>query len=180
MPVSAFTGYEDGTMTNGAAAYEKRGIANFVPMWNAEQCIQCNQCAFVCPHAVIRPFLATEEEMAAAPEGTVTLNAMGKGLEGLKYSIQISTLDCTGCEVCVNTCPGKKDKATGENVKALKMVPIDEAIKANQAKQAKYFFNHVTYKDNLVDKMANPKNSQFAQPSRTPTLYSLIYSPKAT
>ena len=164
LPVSAFTGYEDGTMTNGAAAYEKRGIANFVPMWNAEQCIQCNQCAFVCPHAVIRPFLATEEEMAAAPEGTVTLNAMGKGLEGLKYTIQISTLDCTGCEVCVNTCPGKKDKATGENVKALKMVPIDEAIKANQAKQAKYFFNHVTYKDNLVDKMANPKNSQFAQP----------------
>ena len=164
LPVSAFTGYEDGTMVNGAAAYEKRGIANFVPMWDAEQCIQCNQCAFVCPHAVIRPFLATEEEMANAPEGTATLNAMGKGLEGLKYSIQISTLDCTGCEVCVNACPGKKDKATGENVKALKMVPIDEAVNAGQAQKAKYFFNHVTYKDNLVDKMANPKNSQFAQP----------------
>ena len=158
LPVSAFNGYEDGTMPNGAAAHEKRGTANFVPTWIAENCIQCNQCSFVCPHAVIRPFLATEEEMANAPEGTVVINPIGKGFEGLKYSIQISTLDCTGCEVCVNTCPGKK----GE--KALKMVPIAEALEAKQEKQAKYFFNNVSYKDFLVDKMANPKNSQFAQP----------------
>ena len=96
--------------------------------------------------------------MANAPEGTVVLPAIGKGLEGLKYSIQISTLDCTGCEVCVNTCPGKK----GE--KALKMVPIETATQAGQAAQAKYFFENVSYKDNLVDKMSNPKNSQFAQP----------------
>ena len=158
LPVSAFNGYEDGTMPNGAAAHEKRGTANFVPTWISENCIQCNQCAFVCPHAVIRPFLATEEEMANAPEGTVVINPIGKGFEGLKYSIQISTLDCTGCEVCVNTCPGKK----GE--KALKMVPIAEALEAKQEQHAKYFFDEVTYKDNLVDKMANPKNSQFAQP----------------
>ena len=158
LPVSAFNGYEDGTLPSGTAAWEKRGIANFVPQWDSENCIQCNQCAFACPHAVVRPFLATEEEMANAPEGTVVLPAIGKGLEGLKYSIQISTLDCTGCEVCVNTCPGKK------GVKALKMVPIETAVNAGQVAQSKYFFENVSYKDSLVDKMANPKNSQFAQP----------------
>ncbi len=158
LPVSAFNGYEDGTLPAGTAAWEKRGIANFVPQWDSENCIQCNQCAFACPHAVVRPFLATEEEMANAPEGTVVLPAIGKGLEGLKYTIQISTLDCTGCEVCVNTCPGKK------GVKALKMVPIQTATEAGQAEEAKYFFENVSYKDSLVDKMANPKNSQFAQP----------------
>ena len=158
LPVSAFKGYEDGTLPAGTAAWEKRGIANFVPQWDSENCIQCNQCAFACPHAVVRPFLATEEEMANAPEGTVVLPAIGKGFEGLKYSIQISTLDCTGCEVCVNTCPGKK------GVKALKMVPIETAVQAGQTEQSKYFFENVSYKDNLVDKMANPKNSQFAQP----------------
>ena len=158
LPVSAFNGYEDGTLPAGTAAWEKRGIANFVPEWDPENCIQCNQCAFACPHAVVRPFLATEEEMANAPEGTIVLPAIGKGLEGLKYSIQISTLDCTGCEVCVNTCPGKK------GVKALKMVPIQNATEAGQADQAKYFFENVSYKDSLVDKTANPKNSQFAQP----------------
>lgn len=158
LPVSAFTGYEDGTMPNGSAAYEKRGTANFVPMWIPDNCIQCNQCSFVCPHAVVRPFLVSEEEVKKAPEGTLYLTPTGKGLEGLKYSLQISTLDCTGCEVCVNTCPGKK----GE--KALKMVPISEALEKGQAEKAKYFFDEVTYKDYLVDKMANPKNSQFAQP----------------
>ena len=158
LPVSAFNGYEDGTMPNGSAAYEKRGIANFVPMWNPENCIQCNQCAFVCPHAVVRPFLVNAEEAANAPESTAYLAPTGKGFEGLQYALQISTLDCTGCEVCVNTCPGKK----GE--KALKMVPISDAIEAGQAVEAKYFFENVSYKDNLVDKMANPKNSQFAQP----------------
>ena len=157
LPVSAFTGYEDGTMPNGSAAYEKRGTANFVPQWNPNNCIQCNQCAFVCPHAVIRPFLATEEEMANAPKGVKTLNPIGKGLEGLKYTLQISTLDCTGCEVCVNQCPAPKGKA-------LTMVPIEDAIKAKQAVQSAYFFNEVTYKDNLVDKFSNAKNSQFAQP----------------
>jgi len=164
LPVSAFNGFEDGTMAAGAAAWEKRGTANFVPEWNAENCIQCNQCSFACPHAVVRPFLADDKEMANAPEGVKTLNAIGKEVAGLKYSIQISTLDCTGCEVCVNTCPGKKDPATGENVKALKMVPIEKALEDHQEVYSEYFFNNVSYKDNLVDKMANAKNSQFAQP----------------
>lgn len=158
LPISAFNGYEDGTMPNGTSAYEKRGSANFVPMWNPENCIQCNQCSFVCPHAVVRPFLVNAEEAKNAPEGVQYLAPTGKGFEGLQYTLQISTLDCTGCEVCVNTCPGKK----GE--KALKMVPISDALEAGQAVNAKYFFDNVTYKENLVDKMANPKNSQFAQP----------------
>lgn len=156
LPVSAFVDYADGTMPNGTSAYEKRGIANFVPEWIKENCIQCNQCAFVCPHAVIRPFLATAEEAAKAPSATQSIKPIGKGLEGLTYSIQISTLDCTGCEVCVNQCPSKE--------KALKMVPIEEAIEAKQAEVSKYFFEEVTYKENLLDKFANPKNSQFAQP----------------
>ncbi len=157
LPVSAFLGYEDGTMDNGSSAYEKRGIANFVPKWLDENCIQCNQCAFVCPHAVIRPFLVTEEEEANMPKDTTLLNPIGKGLEGLKYRIQISTLDCTGCEVCVKACPGKK------GVKALEMSPIAEEIEAGEAVKADYFFNSVTYKDNILG-TNNVKNSQFAQP----------------
>ena len=157
LPVSAFTGYEDGTLPSGTAQYEKRGVANFVPKWNPENCIQCNQCAFVCPHAVVRPFLATAEEMANAPEGSKGLKAIGKGLEGLTYSLQISVLDCTGCEVCVNQCPAPKGKA-------LSMVPLEEAIKEGEQAQSEYFFNNVSYKDALVDKFSNAKNSQFAQP----------------
>ena len=155
LPVSAFEGYEDGTMDNGGTAYEKRGIANYVPKWMDENCIQCNQCAFACPHAVIRPFLLTEEEMANAPEGLKTLDARGKGLEGLAYKIQISTLDCTGCGVCVEVCPAK--------TKALAMSPIHEEIEKGEIKNSEYLFNEVTYKDNLVGKN-NAKNSQFAKP----------------
>ena len=155
LPVSAFTGYEDGTMDNGGTAYEKRGIANYVPEWIDDNCIQCNQCAFACPHAVIRPFLLTEEEMSNAPEGLTTLDARGKGLEGLKYKIQISTLDCTGCGVCVEVCPAK--------TKALAMAPIGEEIEKGEIKNSEYLFNDVTYKDDLVGK-TNAKNSQFAKP----------------
>lgn len=158
LPVSTFLNYDDGTMENGSAAYEKRYIASFVPTWNKDNCIQCNQCSFVCPHAVIRPFLATEEEASNAPQNSEMLDAVGKGLEGLKYSIQISIADCTGCGVCVNVCPGKR----GE--KALSMTDIDSEIHAGKDKVAEYFFNNVTYKDNLIDKTASPKNSQFAQP----------------
>jgi len=158
LPVSAFDGFEDGTMDNGSTAYEKRYIAAFVPKWIKENCIQCNQCSFVCPHAVIRPFLSTEEEVSKAPENAEYLAAQGKGFEGLKFSIVVSIPDCTGCEVCVNTCPGKK----GE--KALAMMPIDEAIHEGRDKISDYFFNNVTYKSDLVDIAANPKNSQFAQP----------------
>lgn len=158
LKVSDFAGYEDGTMVPGTSAYEKRAIANFVPEWIADNCIQCNQCAFVCPHAVIRPFLATQEELAGAPAETVTLKANGKGLEGLAYSIQISTYDCTGCEVCVTQCPGNR------NGKALRMVPIQDMFDAKQDVVNKYHIERVSYKDKLIDKFANPKNSQFAQP----------------
>lgn len=157
LPVSAFVDYADGTMPNGTAAYEKRGIANFVPKWIEENCIQCNQCAYVCPHAVIRPFLVTEAEKEQAPEGTRTLKAIGKGLDGLEYCIQVSTLDCTGCEVCAHICPGKKGN------KALVMVPISEELEAGQVDRAEYFFNNVTYKDDLMPK-TTVKGSQFAQP----------------
>ncbi|MFW5842019.1 MAG: pyruvate:ferredoxin (flavodoxin) oxidoreductase [Bacillota bacterium] len=156
LPVSAFEDYFDGTMLQGSTAYEKRGIANYVPEWIDDNCIQCNQCAFACPHGVIRPFLLTDEEMENAPEGLKTLDAKGKGLEDLKYKIQISTLDCTGCGVCVQVCPAKPDKA-------LKMSPIGEEIEKGEAKNAEYLFNEVSYKDNLVQK-TNAKNSQFAKP----------------
>ena len=158
LPVSAFLGYEDGTMTNGAAAYEKRYVASFVPVWNPDNCIQCNQCSFACPHAVIRPFLVTAEEEAKGPKEAKYITPMGKGLEGLKYTMQISVADCTGCGVCVNQCPGKK----GE--KALSMKPIDEALATKDDKISEYFFENVTYKTDLVDITANAKNSQFAQP----------------
>ena len=164
LPVSTFEGFEDGTMTNGSAAYEKRYTATFVPVWDSEQCIQCNQCAFACPHAVIRPFLVTPEEQAKAPKDAKYLVPNGKGFEGLKFTLQISVPDCTGCEVCVNTCPGKKDKETGEVKKALHMVNIDEVIEAKQDKTATYFFENVSYKTDLVDITASAKNSQFAQP----------------
>jgi pyruvate-ferredoxin/flavodoxin oxidoreductase len=156
LPVSSFEDYYDGTMVNGSTAYEKRGIANYVPEWIDDNCIQCNQCAFACPHGVIRPFLLTEEEMANAPEGIKTLDARGKGLEGLKYKIQISTLDCTGCGVCVQVCPAKPEKA-------LQMSPIGTEIEKGEVQNASYLFNEVSYKDNLVQK-TTAKNSQFAKP----------------
>jgi len=155
IPVSAFEPYADGTMENGSTNYEKRGVANYVPKWIEDNCIQCNQCSFSCPHAVIRPFLLTEEEMKNAPEGLTTLAPKGKGLEGLQYKIQISTLDCTGCGVCVQVCPAKD--------KALEMSPIHDEIEKGEVKNAEYLFENVSYKDNLVQKN-NAKNSQFAKP----------------
>ena len=158
LPVSTFEKYDDGTMSSGTTDFEKRYIASFVSSWNPDNCIQCNQCSFVCPHAVIRPFLATEEELANAPEGTVTLKANGKGFDGLQYAIQVSIADCTGCGVCINQCPGKK----GE--KALSFAPIEEEVEKGKQEIARYFYENVTYKDDLIDKMQSPKNSQFAQP----------------
>lgn len=154
LPVSKFVGYEDGTFEHGTSQYEKRGIAVHVPEWQSENCIQCNQCAYVCPHAAIRPFLLNESEVAVAPEGTVTIDAAPKKqFEGLQFRIQVSTLDCTGCGNCVDVCPSK--------TKALQMTSTD----SQQAEVARwdYMDKNVTYKE-VVDKFKTVKNTQFAQP----------------
>ena len=153
LPVSAFLGREDGTWDAGTAAYEKRGIAVNVPQWLSENCIQCNQCAYVCPHAVIRPFLLTDEEVAAAPEGMTTLQGVG-ATKAYKFRIQISPLDCTGCSNCADVCPAP--------TKALVMKPLESQL--DQEKYWDYLTKHVGYKDTVVDKTKTVKNSQFAQP----------------
>ncbi len=120
IPVSVFSGNSDGIMPVGTARYEKRGVADNVPVWDADKCIGCNRCSLVCPHAAIRPFLFTDEEAAAAPESCVTKKAAGKGFEGYSYRIQVNVLDCQGCSSCVNVCPAKG--------KALSMVPLDNVL----------------------------------------------------
>ena len=120
LPVSAFQKYTDGIMPTDTARFEKRGVADNVPVWDPDKCIGCNRCSLVCPHAAIRPFLFTEEEATAAPESCVTKKAVGKGFEGLKYRIQVDVLDCQGCGSCANVCPSKD--------KALKMVPLDDVL----------------------------------------------------
>ena len=155
LPVSAFLGIEDGQIPNGTTAYEKRGIAEEVSTWISENCIQCNQCAYACPHACIRPILATEEEVKNAPVEANWVDARGKGLEGLKYRIQVSVLDCTGCGVCINTCPAK--------TKALQYTPLKDNVERKEHVLADYCYNEVTYKDNLLDKNTY-KNVMFAQP----------------
>ena len=155
LPVSTFAGSEDGQFPLGTAAYEKRGIAVNVPEWQVENCIQCNQCAYVCPHAAIRPFLMTEEEVAAAPEGTETKTATpAKVFGGLNFRIQVSPLDCTGCGNCADVCPSK--------VKSLVMKPLA----TQQAEVGRWDFmdKKVTVKETVVDKTKSVKNSQFAQP----------------
>jgi pyruvate-ferredoxin/flavodoxin oxidoreductase len=154
LKVSAFLGREDGTFPSGTTAYEKRGVAINVPEWIHENCIQCNQCAFVCPHACIRPFLMTEEELKNAPEGTIALEIKGKGYEGLKYTLQLSPLDCTGCGVCVDVCPSK--------VKSLEMKPLDSQL--DEIKRWEYISENVTYKTENIEIEKSVKNSQFAQP----------------
>lgn len=154
LPVSAFLGREDGTWNAGTAAYEKRGIAVNVPEWKSENCIQCNQCAFVCPHACIRPFLISQEEMAALPAGTPTLKAIPKTFDGLQFRIQLSPLDCTGCGNCADVCPAK--------TKALVMEPLEGQM--GQQDLWNVITKNVTYKDTIAPKEQNIKNSQYAQP----------------
>ena len=154
LPVSAFKGREDGTWMQGTAYYEKRGVATFVPEWNMDNCIQCNQCAYVCPHAAIRPFVLDEEEQKGA--NFPQLKAQGKTFAGMNFRIQVDVLDCTGCSNCVDVCPGKK----GE--KALGMKHLETQM--DQVPNWNYCVDHVKTKQHLVDTKANAKNSQFATP----------------
>jgi pyruvate-ferredoxin/flavodoxin oxidoreductase len=153
LKVSAFKGREDGTFPSGTTQYEKRGIAVNVPEWISENCIQCNQCSYVCPHACIRPFLLNDTEMKGA-DGMVTLKTNGKGFEGLQYRIQVSPLDCTGCGVCAEVCPSKE--------KSLVMKPLES--QAAEIGHWEYVSANVTYKDQLVEIDKSVKNSQFARP----------------
>jgi pyruvate-ferredoxin/flavodoxin oxidoreductase len=155
LPVSAFKGREDGTWEQGTSKYEKRGIASFVPVWNSENCIQCNQCAYVCPHAVIRPFILDEAEQAKAPF-TEMLKTNGKQFAGTTFRIQVDVLDCTGCGNCAEVCPGNKGN------KALDMKHIDSQY-ANQDNW-EFCIDNVKSKQHLVDVKANVKNSQLATP----------------
>lgn len=152
-------GTVDGTWQSGTAAYEKRGIAAFVPSWNAENCIQCNKCSYVCPHAVIRPFVLDEQEKAGFDDTTISVIAP-KELKGMEFRIQVSELDCTGCSNCADVCPGKK----GE--KALTMKPFNAASKETEHNSAQwqYLTKQVKSKQKLVNTRMNVKNSQFAQP----------------
>ena len=155
LPVSAFKPYVDGTTPSGAAAYEKRGIAVNIPVWQPENCIQCNRCSYVCPHAVIRPVAMTADEAAAAPEGMKTLELTG--MKEYRFSMTVSALDCTGCGSCANVCPGKK------GAKALVMAGLEE-----NAGSQKYFDYGVTLpvKEDVIAKFKETtvKGSQFKQP----------------
>ena len=155
LPVSTFTDYADGSTPSGSAAYEKRGIAVDIPVWQSENCIQCNRCAYVCPHAVIRPVALTEDELAKAPEGTKAIDMIG--MPGMKFTMTVSAYDCTGCGSCVNVCPGKK----GE--KALVMANMEE----NAAEQDIFDFGReIEVKPEVVAKFKpeSVKGSQFKQP----------------
>ncbi len=156
MPVSAFTKYGvlDGTMRNNVSYAEHRNIASFVPKWNPANCIQCGFCSFVCPHATIRQFALTDEEVAKAPMAFETIQAMGKGAENYKFRVQVSPDNCVGCGLCVAECPGK-----GGN-KALEMVDVHSLM--NEAPLADYLFNETEYKADLVND--TPKGTQFLKP----------------
>ncbi|UCG28670.1 MAG: pyruvate:ferredoxin (flavodoxin) oxidoreductase [Bacteroidales bacterium] len=153
LPVSAFVAREDGSFPSGTTKYEKRGIAVHVPEWQPDECIQCNQCAYVCPHAAIRPFLLTDNEVAKLPDGTTTVKGLAQ-LKDYNFRIQVSVLDCTGCGNCADVCPSK-EKAL---VMQLLGTQMDEAVRFD------HLHTNVGYKDTIVPKNKTVKNSQFAQP----------------
>ena len=157
LKVSAFKGIEDGTWYAGTAKYEKRGVAAFVPVWNAENCIQCNKCAYVCPHACIRPFVLDETEAAGLNADMLEIKAPA-AMKGMKFRMQVGVMDCLGCGNCVDVCPGNP-KLGGP---ALKMVPLEGQLA--EAANWDYCVENVKTKQNLVDIAANVKNSQFATP----------------
>ncbi len=154
LPVSSFSGREDGSFPLGTSCYEKRMIATDVPQWQPENCIQCNQCSYVCPHACIRPFVLNAEEEANKPEGMVTIKANGKEFEGMTFRIQVSPMDCTGCGSCANVCPAKN--------KALVMQNVEEAV-AEQRANWTYATHKISNKADLVN-VKTLKGSQFRQP----------------
>lgn len=153
LPVSAFKDAADGVIPAGTAAFEKRGIATHVPEWKPENCIQCNQCSFVCPHAAIRPFIMTEEEAAKAPASVKRVKGNGP-LKDYYFTMQVDPADCTGCGNCADVCPAK--------TKALEMVPA--ATQEVEQGNFEYMQSTIGYKDDIVPKAQNVKNSQFAQP----------------
>ncbi len=151
----------DGSWQNGTAAYEKRGVAAFVPSWNSENCIQCNKCAYVCPHAAIRPFVLTDEELKGFDGVTLEMKAPA-AMKGMHFVIEPSVLDCLGCGNCADVCPGNPKKGG----KALTMVPFnpDAEDMEKEAANWEYLVKNVKSKQDLVDIKANVKNSQFAKP----------------
>ncbi|OFX43476.1 MAG: pyruvate:ferredoxin (flavodoxin) oxidoreductase [Bacteroidetes bacterium GWA2_30_7] len=153
LPVSAFIGIEDGTLPSGTTQYEKRGIAVNVPEWQPSECIQCNQCSYVCPHACIRPFILNEADVKNAPAGTQTITGLAQ-LKDYQFKIQVSVLDCTGCGNCEEVCPAKK--------KALVMKPLETQM--GEVERWEYMHNIVGYKSNLIEIDKTVKNTQFAQP----------------
>ena len=156
LPVSSYIGYEDGMWEQGTAAYEKRGVAAFVPTWIAENCIQCNKCAFVCPHAAIRPFVMTDDEAAGIDAAKLEMKAP-VALKGMHFRIQVSVMDCLGCGNCADVCPGNPKLG-----KALQMVPLEGELA--EAKNWEYCVKNVSSKQDLIDVKANPRVSQFATP----------------
>lgn len=157
LPVSVFDGIEDGTIPNGTAAYEKRGVAIHIPEWIEGNCIQCNQCAFVCPHSTIRPFLLDENEMAKKPESFTTIKALGKDMASFGYRIQVAPMDCTGCGNCADVCPGK-----GPDKKALVMEPLASQVE-NEVSNWAFAVSEVATKPDMMS-IKTVKGSQFRQP----------------